>query len=182
MLVVVGGGKLIVVAVIEVGGIFRTEYESFPQLDVGKGVDIDLCVATIVFILDKVGEGVGEVSSIHVLRLHAETAVRVAGRHFGELVQGIVDGTRTVYVVGLLCTGYGGAQAGGEPLVDVVVHVDAERETLKVRTEYNTVLLHVAAGERVFHALRTSGDVYLMVVHRGSAEDFILPVGTAAEE
>ena len=59
MLVVVGGGKLIVVAVIEVGGIFRAEYESFPQLDVGKGVDIDLCVATIVFILDKVGEGVG---------------------------------------------------------------------------------------------------------------------------
>ena len=67
MLVVVGGGKLIVVAVIEVGGIFRAEYESFPQLDVGKGVDIDLCVATIVFILDKVGEGASAIKTVCIM-------------------------------------------------------------------------------------------------------------------
>ena len=102
--IVVGRGKLIVVAVIEVGGIFRAEYESFPQLDVGKGVDIDLCVATLVFVLDKVGEGIGEVSSIHILRLHTETSVRIAGGYLGKLVQGIIDGTRTVYAVGLFGT------------------------------------------------------------------------------
>ena len=92
-----------------------------------------MCIRDRVFILDKVGEGVGEVSSIHVLRMHAQTAVRVAGKHFGELVQGIVYGTLTVYVVGLLCTGFGGAQAGGEPLVDVVVHVDAEKMCIRDR-------------------------------------------------
>ena len=106
--------------------------------------------------MDKVGKRVGEIGSIHVFRLHAETAVRIARRNFGKLVKGIVDGTRTIHAVGLPGAGNRYAQPGAEPLVDVVVHVDTKREAFEVRAEHNAILLHIAAREGVFHVLRTA--------------------------
>ena len=75
--------------------------------------------------------------------------------------------------------GRGDVEAGGNPIVELALHVGAQVDALVVGSRGQTVLVQVAEGEHVLSGVGGAGDAHVVALLEGGAVGIVLPVKQA---